>query len=66
MTHPPLPGQSREIFAFAQEHRLPVLIHAGRGIPALGQHTLELSEEFDDVEPFDIDTELYGPLEAES
>jgi hypothetical protein len=38
--------ESREIFALAQEHRLPVLIHAGRGIPALGEHTLELSTEF--------------------
>jgi predicted TIM-barrel fold metal-dependent hydrolase len=36
----------REIFALANEHRLPVLIHAGRGIPALGRHTLEYSEEF--------------------
>ena len=26
----------------------------------------ELSEEFADVEPADIDTELYGPLEADS
>ena len=38
--------EAREIFAFANQHRLPVLIHAGRGIPALGRHTLELSEEF--------------------
>jgi uncharacterized protein len=38
--------ESREIFALANEHRLPVLIHAGRGIPALGRHTLELSGEF--------------------
>jgi predicted TIM-barrel fold metal-dependent hydrolase len=38
--------ESREIFALADEHRLPVLIHAGRGIPALGEHTLELSAEF--------------------
>lgn len=36
----------REIFAIADEHRLPVLIHAGRGIPALGRHTLELAEAF--------------------
>ena len=27
---------------------------------------LELSEEFADVEPVDIDTELYGPLVADS
>lgn len=38
--------ESREIFALADEHRLPILIHAGRGIPALGEHTLELSAEF--------------------
>ncbi len=42
-----------------------------RGLPAKPGDNgllalLELSEEFDDVEPFDIDTELYGPLEAES
>jgi predicted TIM-barrel fold metal-dependent hydrolase len=37
---------AREIFALANEHRLTVLIHAGRGIPALGRHTLEYSEEF--------------------
>jgi hypothetical protein len=38
--------ETREILAFANQHRLPVLIHAGRGIPALGRQTLELSEEF--------------------
>ena len=38
--------ESREIFSLAHEYRLPVLIHAGRGIPALGEHTLELSAEF--------------------
>jgi hypothetical protein len=26
----------------------------------------ELSKELDDIEPADIDTELYGPLEADS
>ena len=31
-------------FAFADEHRLPVLVHAGRGIPALGRHAVELCE----------------------
>jgi hypothetical protein len=41
--------EAREIFALANEHRLPVLIHAGRGIPALGSHTLEYSEEFPDT-----------------
>jgi uncharacterized protein len=41
--------ESREIFAFAHELGLPVLIHAGRGIPALGRHTLELSADFPDA-----------------
>ncbi|MEA2272369.1 MAG: uncharacterized protein QOI98_1077, partial [Solirubrobacteraceae bacterium] len=35
-----------EIFAFADERRLPVLIHAGRGIPALGVLTLEHARAF--------------------
>jgi uncharacterized protein len=38
----------RDIFTFAHEQRLPVLIHAGRGIPALGRHSLELASEFPD------------------
>jgi uncharacterized protein len=38
--------ETREIFAFAGQHRLPVLVHAGRGIPALGRHTLDYAEEF--------------------
>ena len=36
----------RAIVAEAHEHRLPVLVHAGRGIPALGAHVLELATEF--------------------
>jgi predicted TIM-barrel fold metal-dependent hydrolase len=36
----------REIVAVAHERRVPVLIHAGRGIPALGQDTVALSGEF--------------------
>jgi uncharacterized protein len=32
------------IFALADERRLPVMIHAGRGIPALGRDVLELCE----------------------
>jgi hypothetical protein len=39
-------AEAREIFAFAHELRLPVLIHAGRGIPALGAHALALAQEF--------------------
>ena len=38
----------RQIFAFAHERSLPVLIHAGRGIPALGRHSLDLAAEFPD------------------
>ena len=36
----------RDIIALAHERRVPVLIHAGRGIPALGQDTVRLSGEF--------------------
>jgi predicted TIM-barrel fold metal-dependent hydrolase len=39
----------REIFALAHERKLPVLIHAGRGIPALGRHSLELATAFPDA-----------------
>ena len=38
----------RRILTFANERKLPVLIHAGRGIPALGRHSLELAAEFPD------------------
>ena len=34
------------IVALANERSLPVLIHAGRGIPALGLHAVQLAEEF--------------------
>jgi uncharacterized protein len=36
----------RRIVALANERRLPVLIHAGRGIPALGLHAVQLATEF--------------------
>ena len=39
----------REIVAVAHERRVPMLIHAGRGIPALGQNTVRLSAEFPDA-----------------
>jgi hypothetical protein len=39
----------RDIVALAHERRVPVLIHAGRGIPALGQDTVRLSGEFPDA-----------------
>jgi uncharacterized protein len=34
------------VVALAHERRLPVLIHAGRGIPALGLHAVELAGRF--------------------
>ena len=39
----------REIVALAHDRRVPVLIHAGRGIPALGEDTVRLSGEFTDA-----------------
>ncbi len=39
----------RQLAALANERRLPILIHAGRGIPALGLHTVELAGEFPDA-----------------
>ncbi len=36
----------RSLVALAHERSLPVLIHAGRGIPALGLHAVALAEEF--------------------
>jgi len=45
MDHP----VARELVALAHERGLPVLIHAGRGIPALGLHTVELAAEFPDA-----------------
>jgi len=36
----------RDIVAVAEEEHLPVLIHAGRGIPALGAHALAFAKEF--------------------
>ena len=35
-----------DLVALAHEHRMPVLIHAGRGIPALGQNTVRLAERY--------------------
>ncbi len=45
LDHPALP----DLVALAHERRLPVLIHAGRGIPALGVHALELAARFPDA-----------------
>jgi uncharacterized protein len=39
----------RPLIALAHERKLPVLIHAGRGIPALGLHAVELAGEFPDA-----------------
>ncbi|HSC02845.1 MAG TPA: amidohydrolase family protein [Solirubrobacteraceae bacterium] len=39
----------RPLIALANERSLPVLIHAGRGIPALGLHAVELAEQFPDA-----------------
>ena len=36
----------RSIVGVANERSLPVLIHAGRGIPALGLHAVQLAEDF--------------------
>jgi predicted TIM-barrel fold metal-dependent hydrolase len=36
----------REIVAIADERTLPVLVHAGRGIPALGLHAVQLAGDF--------------------
>ena len=38
-----------DIVAFAHERRLPILIHAGRGIPALGRDVLRLAERYPDA-----------------
>jgi predicted TIM-barrel fold metal-dependent hydrolase len=39
-------GLTEPIFAVAHERGVPVLIHAGRGIPALGRDAVELCERF--------------------
>ncbi|HKF79806.1 MAG TPA: amidohydrolase family protein [Thermoleophilaceae bacterium] len=42
LDHPALP----DVFALADERRVPILCHAGRGIPALGRHALDLCGRF--------------------
>ncbi|HEY3729253.1 MAG TPA: amidohydrolase family protein [Solirubrobacteraceae bacterium] len=42
LDHPALSA----LAAIADERGLPILIHAGRGIPALGAHAVQLAEEF--------------------
>ena len=36
----------RRVAAFADERRLPIIVHAGRGIPSLGRDALELARAF--------------------
>ena len=38
-----------ELVALAHERRMPVLIHAGRGIPALGEHSVQLARRYPDA-----------------
>ena len=45
LSHP----AARELAALAHERGVPILIHAGRGIPALGRDTLTLASEFPDA-----------------
>ena len=42
LDHPDL----QDVFALADEHRLPILCHAGRGIPALGRHSVEVCSRY--------------------
>jgi uncharacterized protein len=39
------------ILAFADERRLPVIVHAGRGVPSLGRDALDLAERHPHVPP---------------
>jgi predicted TIM-barrel fold metal-dependent hydrolase len=41
--------QVEPIFALAHDRRLPVLIHAGRGIPTLGRDAIALAQRFPDA-----------------
>lgn len=45
LDHPDVRG----LFAIANERRLPILIHAGRGIPALGEHVLGYAAQYPDA-----------------
>jgi uncharacterized protein len=42
LDHPAL----QDVFALAHERRLPILCHAGRGIPALGRHSIEVCSRY--------------------
>lgn len=39
----------RNLIRLAHERRAPVIVHAGRGIPALGRHAVSLAAEFPDA-----------------
>ncbi len=41
--------QLADVLSLAGERKLPVLVHAGRGIPALGRHAVEICERHPDV-----------------
>jgi uncharacterized protein len=43
--HPDL----QPVFELAHERRLPILCHAGRGIPALGRHSIEVCSRYPDL-----------------
>ncbi|MGA7397257.1 MAG: amidohydrolase family protein [Solirubrobacterales bacterium] len=45
MAEPSIDG----IFAFAHKRQLPLLIHAGRGIPALGEQSVDLARKYPDA-----------------
>src|ERR687890_2389222 len=45
LDHPAL----QDVFAIANERRLPILVHAGRGIPALGRHAYDLTGRYPDL-----------------
>jgi uncharacterized protein len=45
LDHPAL----QDVFALAHERRLPILCHAGRGIPALGRHSIEVCSRYPDL-----------------
>jgi predicted TIM-barrel fold metal-dependent hydrolase len=42
LDHPDVP----KLFALAHERTLPILIHAGRGIPALGEHVIAYAQRY--------------------
>ena len=47
MSHP----EVDRVFALADEHRVPVMIHAGRGIPSLGRDTVALARRYPGARP---------------